>query len=610
MATNDQIQASIDKRLDDFSAKLTVFLDDLQVQATADPFTVFPSPSIGSSFIIQTGDAGGSFNDALNDQPDRPTGLDYVPPVDPGPAPGDFTLADVSLPTIPVFADVPPTLTFPVQPEFDLPVQPSAPTIDTVTLPAKPTVTLPSVPVLKDVVLPEAPTLTLPTFSESFPVTPDITLLTDTFSYNEPEYQNDLLDRIEATLFADLANGGFGVTTSDEEAIYSRAVDRETRLGNAKERELIDSYAQRAWRAPTGALAQIVDANIRETLGAISTANREMAISRADLMRKAREFAISQGITLNELLLRDFGFRQERVLNAARFAAEFGISVFDAKIRQHNLKLAAFEAFTRSYEVQIRALLSQTEIYKSQVEAASVQQEINESVVDVYEAQIRAATTLISLYETELNAAQVQATLEKLKIEQFQVQMQAFVATVQAKSEEVRLFESFIRAEGIKQDVYQSQVRAFAVRVDAAKSEADIELARLNADVRTAELELTGYEAQLRKYVADIDAEVKRVAAKAEVYGTDIEAFRAILSGWEGLSRVDIAASEAFTREAQEEARINLEQLRVRLSEIIQQKELRLGAAEAGGDAFGKTVAALGNSLQSIAVNEQDIVGT
>lgn len=578
------------------------FVNYLRDRATDDPFTVFDREPLSNTWVIRTGNAGQSFVDALNDAPSRPSNINFQTQTNPGAAPSNFSLTDVKLPTIPNFADAAPDLVFPSAPSVVLPGAPAEPTVNAVVTPDKPTITLPSVPVLSAVSLPDAPSLTIPVFTEVFPDTPDLLVPSSNFEFVEELYQNDLLDAIENLLEGDIANGGFGITSADEESAFSRAVDREVRQAQGREREIEDRYAQRGFRAPTGALTELHNQNVKETQEKISSINREIAINRAELLRRAREFAITNGIGLNQILITDHGFRQERALNAARFAAEFGVTILDAEIRAHNLKVEAFRSFAQAYEVQVRAQLTQTEIFKAQVEAASVEQQINESVVDVYEAQVRAQNTVINLFTAELQAAEIESQIEKLKIEQFEANVQAFVALVQAKTQELELFETQVRAEDIKQSAYASQVQAFATRVDAAKAEADIQLNKRTGDIRAAQLELDAYDAKIRKYTADVEAEIRRVASISEVYGVDVEAFKAILSGWEGLSRVDIAQSEAATRENQEEARIALSELQLRMEEIIKQKELALTATTAGTDAFSAALSSIASAASSLGI--------
>lgn len=604
-STLSDLDRAISQDLEQFQNQVEIFINELKNAATADPFSSVGDDRPTSRVFIRTGGAGSTFYDALQSLPERPSSMSYVKPTNPGSAPASFNIDDVTLPTIPNFADAAPKISFPSPPSSVLPTAPAAPTVDTVNVPGKPTLSLPSVPVLSAVALPDAPTLTIPTFDEVFPDTPDIVLTQETFEYGEGDFSDALLTRIKAILQGDLDNGGYGITTADEEAAYSRGIDRAVQEGQRRERELADRFAQRGHRAPPGALATLEQQSIEQTMRQIADMNREVVVSRAELYRRAREFALSQGTTVVEMLIRDWGFKQERVLNAARFAAEFSINVVDARVRIHNLKVQAFEGYARAYETKIRALLAQVDIFRTQVEAARTEQAINESVVNVYEAQVRAANTVIALYNAELDAARTQTELEKLKLEQYQTATQAFVAQLQAKSEEMRLFESRVRAEGIKQDLYQSQVQAYATRVQAAKSEADIQLARIQAQVQEASLELEGYKTAVAKYEVDLKAEADRVKSLVDVYGADVDAFRAVLGGWEGLARVDELASEALTRELQVEERLEVERLQIRINEILERTRIKLAATQSGAEVYRDMLAAL-NSSRNMLISKEE----
>ena len=110
-----ELENAISTDIDAFEDRVNVFIDEIQNFATNQPFNVVNvADPFSDESTYRTGSAGQSFYDALVNTPVRPTSeLEYNQPLDPGVAPGDFTLSEVDAPNVPNFADAAPVLNFP-----------------------------------------------------------------------------------------------------------------------------------------------------------------------------------------------------------------------------------------------------------------------------------------------------------------------------------------------------------------------------------------------------------------------------------------------------------------------------------------------------------------
>ena len=524
-ASQQDIVTDAQNLINTWQPRAEAFLDTLAELATI-TFSPPAKQSNSWSFTSTKGD-GSTFLDIINSAPNRPSPLTVTTPGVPTLTPQ--TIRDAETVDVPVFADSPPALAIPTAPVFVRPSAPTAPSLKDTALPDEPTITLASTPTLTVVTFPSVPTLEIPTFTETFPVTPTIIVPSNTYGFVDENPVAPLLDQITLDLLSDLQNsGGFGINTVDEQALADRLVDREAQAGLADEENMFKEFSLRGSRFPPGALAKAIHSASFERNQRINEAQRELTTSRQDLIRRARENAISQGISVDSQFLNFQSARLERSLNSARFAAEFSVAIFDASVRKYNSDLNAFNIFTQSYEVRIRALLAETDIFKTQVDAASAQLDAQKTQVDIFNAQNEAQQTLINLFTAQLQAARIKTEVEKNKLDIFRSEIQAFIGQIEAQDSEAKVFDTTVRGELAKQSTYQSQVDAYKSRVEAARITQEIENINVRTDIQKAELNLREFAANIDKFNAQLNAEVEEVKAQVDVFGADIDQYSRI----------------------------------------------------------------------------------
>lgn len=107
-----------------------------------------------------------------------------------------------------------------------------------------------------------------------------------------------LYDAVNNLIIYDLANGGYGIDSRDEEALWERTRDRESLAANINLTEIRKQYAIYGQQVPPGAMLGAIQDAINKAQDQMSTVNRDISIKRADLYRVTREFTINKSIEL------------------------------------------------------------------------------------------------------------------------------------------------------------------------------------------------------------------------------------------------------------------------------------------------------------------------
>jgi hypothetical protein len=527
----------------------------------------------------------------------------------PGSNPGSGSFSSVANPVVvtpPSYDVTSPTISIPAAPSLTTPDTPTSPITDDVDVPVAPTIELPTAPTISSVVFPDAPTLALPTFSAAAPDAPTSFIETNTFEWTEEGLPTPLLDAIQSKLLTDVNDGGYGIEPADEEALWSRARDRELRQLDAVETETEELYANRGYSLPPGAMLNAFVKARSDAEDRLNEAEREIAIKRADLFRDLRRFAMEQGTSVENVYLQHYGFRLERLLNALRFSAEYAVTIHDAYIRQFNAELQRYSTLAEVYRTQLQGALTQVQIYEAEVRAAVSRLEANRIDVQLYEALISAATSRVNLYEAQVRGAALVADIERLKVEIYRSEVQAFAAQVDANESQLRAYTAQIQGEQAKVDIFRSEVAAYSDRVRAAATEQSAENEVVRVQIQRKAAELDEYRAAIAKYQVDVQTEVERINSVLRRYSTDSDVYRAAIAGYEALSRVDLQESDNLFKAVAEETLREQENARLEFQAAKEQLDTRFTAANAGSELAGRIVVALNSQFQGVAIEDQD----
>jgi hypothetical protein len=438
---------------------------------------------------------------------------------------------------------------------------PTAPALDPVVIPGDPTITLPDVPNLRDLVIPTEPDLALPEFTAQLadaPVAPDVS-----FAWVETPYASDLLAQLRAKLQEWVGGASTGLEAVVEEAIWNRMRDREQRSAAQGVSDVVRQFAVRGFSRPPGAVAVALQRAMQVLNDNTVTASREIAVQQAQLEQTNRQFAFNTALSVESTLIGYTSQIAGRALDAAKFAAQIGIEIFQAEVSGYQAEIQAFAARAEVFRAVLQAELSKLDIFRAQIEAQKLIGDINQQQVALYTARVGAAEALIDLFRSRIQAAQANAEVQRTRIQAYATEVQAYGEQVRAKAAEYDAYATQIRAEVSKAETFKVEADAFASRVQGftavlnartaeKQSETDIKQ-RLPVEIFKARTEgfrnmLQGLQTQaetdrtrVQAYSAEVSAQGELTRARA----LDVDVFRA---------RIDAEKSKAETFRLQAEA--------------------------------------------------------
>lgn len=492
----------------------------------------------------------------------------------------DLTFPEVSVPDDPVLLDVSaPTFTDP--PEFTgttvwevaFPARPGpldadepgdAPTLDTITLPAVPVLTLPTVPTLREMELPAVPSTSLPSWSLSAPSADDLVAPGDIFSYTEVPYDSDLLDEVVARVRTMLA-GGTGIPDTVWTALWDRGRAREQETARKLIQEASEEWAARGFSLPPGVLLARVDAARQAVQTAEATLNRELTIKAAEMEQGNIQFAVAQGIALENVLIAQHTAEMQRALDVARFSVEAAINLFNARVALFNAELTAYQTEAQVFKTRIEAELAKLEVYKAQLAGQQLIGEINKSDVEIYKARIDAVQAAADLYKTQVAGVEAAARVNTVRVEAFKATVEAYGERVRAKTAEIQAYAEAVRGELARVQVYDLEASIFSKRIDAWKAEADalVSQKRFSLDINESDIKL--FASRIESYRSRVQAESERIRAGATVYDGQARMYSA-----------EVGAETARVESESRQFQLGLERARSEADLAVKQADLNI----------------------------------
>jgi hypothetical protein len=188
----------------------------------------------------------------------------------------------------------------------------------------------------------------------------------DTFNYSEPGYSSPLRSPLIEKLLYDLVNGGYGIDTTDEVALFNRERDREELITQANIEELRRQASATGFPMPQGSLYLALQRARQEQMSKLSSVNRDIALKRADLYVDNRRQVIQQVLASEDQSIGLYNAIQNRTLAVAQIEVQLAISLFDAGIRLFDTRI---KGLTDQINAQLEAARAQVGIYASDVQA-------------------------------------------------------------------------------------------------------------------------------------------------------------------------------------------------------------------------------------------------
>lgn len=269
---------------------------------------------------------------------------------------------------------------------------------------------------------PEAPTVGFSSVTAATLPVDDLTAPTSLFTWAEQAYESTLIDPLKAKLLDNLVNGGYGIETADEVALFNRARDREVEAMMSRVDDAGRAMAARGFSLPPGELSVHIDRAYQGMQDKVSDVSRDIMNARTKLFVENRQFTITEIRQLETVLMNYWNALNERALNAAKYVAEFGVIVHNALIARYKARLDAAKITT-----EVNAQIVQID-----VERARAAYEIFRSQIVGYEARLRSllepARLEVDIYRADAEVARV---ANDAAIARANLQYKAIEATVQ-----------------------------------------------------------------------------------------------------------------------------------------------------------------------------------
>lgn len=559
-------------------------------------------PALPTNF---QGGYSGVVTDLLADfgaTPVRPAGLgeiaDITVPAVPA-APTFSALAPIAVPEF-TGGDAP-VLSIPAPPSaLNLTAPGDAPEFLAPDMPDVPTLAMPELPTLSEISLPDAPTVEFPVFDRASP-NYDIAAPTVAFEFADQAYESVMLDALKVKLLNDLTDGGYGIEAADEEGLWERAKEREMGEGSRAIEEAEQAFASRGFMTPPGALFKAIDGARARAVQAVNTLSREIALKRADMYVENRKFTITEVRSLETTLINMHMSTMERLLNAAKFTAQFAIDLYEARVKELQVRMDGWKSEAQVYGERVRAEVSKLEAFRILMQGAQIRTEVDKSRVDLYRAQLAGVESVVAIYRARLEGAQIMATVEQIKLQAFKTTVDAYAAGVQAKSAEFGMYESRINGEVAKVRAYGESVKAFATRMDGARVLSDIRSADVRLQIEQSAAQLKAHELVLEDARQRSTRQIESARMGLQAYGIDVDAYKTRVGAVGEYGRLSIAEMSANTDVFKTSSDANLRGATLILEKLKAQYTLQAQAGISGAEIYSKMVTGALGALTSIA---------
>lgn len=476
------------------------------------------------------------------------TGLQYVPQVQPvsfnvtfpdisgltafvaPPAPelAAITFREVPMPSAPELA-IAPGEAFVSAPEFDvapptaiaLPNQPGdftvaapgdAPELTVLVLPDAPQITMPELPELLTITLPDIPTISMPTFNGrdpgDVPALPDLSDVGFTEKAYTREVLNDIIPQVRRALAGDSL-----LAASVEQALFARARERNRTLVRKARQEAAEDVVSRGFTEPTGSyLARVADIRT-EALASENEINRDLSIEFHQQAIQQAQFAVTQGIALEQVLIGQHAAMMDRSLQASKLMLDAHVALHNAAVASYNASIERLRVDADVFGKLIDAEIGKLEAYKAQVDGQRAVADVNKAAADAYDSRVRGLLGIVEVYKANIDAVRAQAEIESTKIEAHKSSVQAYAEQARAYSARWEGFGRAVEAQQSDFRRYEIGVNAFNARIQGWGRGEEIKVARRDADLRGETLRLDRYRAQVQGALGMLQAEDSRVRA-------------------------------------------------------------------------------------------------
>ena len=510
-----------------------------------------------------------------------------IPPLDPGKAPTfDAKLPTYTAPTAPAplaeFKGVAPTIDtniiFPNPPAALTAPLPTAPSFTARDAPIKPNTTLPAFTATAPTDLPTAPTNLDTTLANAYSgqVVSNMTMVNGYVDVMLAKYNPRYSEQMAAieTQLAKYLAGGTALNSTVEDAIYSRAREKNEVEAKRVRDAAYSEAASRGFTLPSGALTSAVARARQDAANNNAKTSTDIAIAQAEMEQKNLQFAVSTSASLRTTLLNtamaymsNLSTINGQALDYAKSILGAVIEIYNSALKAYNYKVEAFKAQVAQYETQLKFAMMGIEVYQQEIAALTALTGLDRAQVDVYRARIESLTSLTGVYRAQVEAVMGRVALEKARIDMFQGQVQAFGAQVQAKNAEWSGYNSQIEGQLGDVKVYQAQVSAYSAEVQGYS-------AAVSAGSETVRAAALTNDARAKQYAAEVSRYSAVVEARGKVASTELENQRQSVVAFQALAQAETSRAQVTNEYYKATSMVGIENAKLSIAAQVSSAEI------------------------------------
>lgn len=436
-------------------------------------------------------------------------------------------------------------------------------------------------PTIEQLSIDDVPNLSLPSFSVSVPAFAPIENLRS-FEYNLPDdYYSALAELIKAKLANDVENGGTGLGSTIETALWTRARERQQEINEQKYLEATDYWSSRGFALPPGALAGALAQVSQEISRADAQLNYEISIEQARLADQNTRWAVDTGVLFEKHLMDHYDGWAMFTLEAAKAAQTMAIETYRIRIMQFEATLAGINAKIAVYQGQIQANAAILEQYRVKAEIVKTNAGLQELNVRIWETVQKTNAVRADIYRTEMEAARIQATIEAQKLESHKLKVDIYTAITNANTAQYGAYTAQIDGEKAKIEIYSEEIKAYLAEVEVFKSKQDQLIKSSQAELEVNRYRLDEFRAKLLRYEAELKGELGRLQAETDVYKSDAAMYSADLDREKTALLGDIESYKAKMEHERNNLQISLRESELTGAYKIEEFKMKIQALQA-----------------------------
>ena len=434
----------------------------------------------------------------------------------------------------------------------------------------------------------------------------DLVVPTNPFAYVEETYSSDLLTSVEGLLSSDVEDGGYGIEDADEQRLYDRAYERESKLAAQAVDQARKGIAARGFPVPPGSLYATENVILAQNIVSLSQLSREILIKKSDLYVQARQFAVQQGLNLEQVLITYTSGKQERALKAAQISADLIIQFHNAAVGLFELKTALTELELAIHREQLATAATRLQEYGQKLAYVDMTEKRNQVRLEQYNQQLETCKVFYEAQKAQAVYAQLSMELENLKLEASKEVANIYAVEVRAKADEYDMYNTAWQAEETKQKVFVQKLAAHDQKLETVikesrlrqdQFEAEIDLVKIQRERQAMLLEHYGVVIRKATLDADVGQTMNREQLEQQKNFLETDQFN-----------VDIQFRQTLDHATKilEAQKANIDMMNVAVSNVLKLKDLNGASAKAALNLYEKAVAGSEGTLTVI----ETIAGT